>query len=166
MSAMDMTASRTYYTPAYTFTRPADTTAYTAGDLVANNVTAGSVVPISWVMPLGATFAVHGIRIFKSTTVATNASFRLHLYAALPTVANGDNGAWSSSQASMYLGNISATMLAFTDGCSFASPIIPVISLNICRGTVAARTIYGLLEVTAAYTPGSAETFSTQLIVA
>lgn len=36
------------FTPFYTFTRPADTTQYAAGDLIANSATAASVVPLSW----------------------------------------------------------------------------------------------------------------------
>ena len=34
----------------------------------------------------------------------TNAQFRLHLYTAAPTCANGDNGAWSTDGAANYIG--------------------------------------------------------------
>src|SRR6185437_974597 len=78
------------------FTRPADTTAYATGDLVANSTTAGSVTPLSFTAPRYATGSgqVRRARLKKSTNTTTNATFRLHLYATSPTPTNGDNGAW------------------------------------------------------------------------
>ena len=38
------------YNPSASFTRPADTTQYAVGDLVANNTTPGSVTPLSWTL--------------------------------------------------------------------------------------------------------------------
>jgi hypothetical protein len=100
------------WNPSASFMRPNDTTAYASGDLVANSTTAGSVVPMSF--PLGGnsmpgTTRVARVRLSKSGTTATNASFRVHLYGASPVVANGDNGAWSTDQAANYLGAIDVT---------------------------------------------------------
>jgi hypothetical protein len=114
------------------FTRPNDTTAYASGDLVANNTTAGSVTPLSWDVhrsPSGS-FRVNRVKVKKSGAVVTNASFRLHLYSTAPTVANGDNGAWSSSEAG-YLGFIDVVVdKAFTDGS--AGHGAPVYT-NVCQ---------------------------------
>ena len=151
--------------PSATFTRPGDTTAYASGDLVANSTTAGSVVPMSF--QLGNAFGI-GVfrltraRIIKTNTSPTNANFRLHLYQSSPTPANGDNGAWSTSAAADWLGNIDVTsMLAFTDGCcgtgSTAAGSEMFIRLK------AGSTVYGLLEAKAAYTPGNAESFTVVL---
>src|SRR5712691_5766738 len=91
-----------------TFTRPADTTAYTSGDLVGNSTTAGSVVPISFTFP-AKRVKLYGAKITKSAAAVTNAKFRLHLYKDSPTPANGDNGAWSTTSAN-WIGSIDIDM--------------------------------------------------------
>jgi hypothetical protein len=55
-------------------------------------------------------------RFVKSGTTATLSQFRLHLYEQSPVCANGDNGAWSTSKAANYLGNIDGptTLFPFT----------------------------------------------------
>jgi len=103
-----------------TFTRPADTTAYASADLVANSTTAGSVTPMSFAVGRpNAGGQIRRVRIVKSGTSAANATFRLHLYSASPTVANGDNGAFSTDKAANYNGFVDVTAantVAFTDG--------------------------------------------------
>jgi len=153
-----------------TITRPADTTAYQAGDLVANSTTAGSVTPFAFTVPRWA--KVWRARIRKDNATNTNAKFRLHLYYSSPTPANGDNGAWSTTQ-SGYLGFIDLDMTtdAFTDdsagvGDHVSEPLLllgtpayvasPILVSN-------TNVIYGLLEALAAYTPTSAETISVSI---
>jgi hypothetical protein len=108
--------------PSASFTRPADTNVYAHGDLIANSVTAGSVVPMQFA--LGNTFGVGSFRLTrawltKSGTTNTNATFRIHLFQALPTVANGDNGVFSASQSANWLGSMDlSNSMAFTDGCT------------------------------------------------
>lgn len=151
--------------PSATFTRPADTTAYSIGDLVANTTTAGSVTPLSF--QLGNMFAqgafrLTRVRISKSGTTATNANFRLHLYQSSPVCANGDNGAWSTSKAADWLGNVDVTsMLAFTDGCcgTGSAAAGSELFVRLSAGSI----VYGLLEAKAAYTPANAETFTVTL---
>jgi len=154
------------YNPTASFPRPADTTAYASGDLVANSTTAGSVVPMT--LTLGnisatAQFRLTRVRISKSGTTATNASFRLHLYQSTsPTVANGDNGAWSTDQAANYLGPVDVTsMFAFTDGCTGVGAATAGSEFLI--RTASKGVVYGLLEARAAYTPASAEVFTVTL---
>jgi hypothetical protein len=149
------------------FTRPADTTAYAIGDLVANSITAGSVVPLAFKLdnsfPMGQ-FRLTRARLFKNGAVVTNATFRLHLYQALPTVTNGDNGAWLSTGSADWLGNVDfASMLAFSDGAA-GSGSCPAGSEQFVRmkqGT----TVYGLLAALGAYTPASGEVFTVVLEV-
>jgi hypothetical protein len=150
------------------FTRPNDTTAYASGDLVANNTTAGSVTPLSWDVhrsPSGS-FRVNRVKVKKSGAVVTNASFRLHLYSTAPTVANGDNGAWSSSEAG-YLGFIDVVVdKAFTDGSAgHGAPVytnVMQLSLKLpgTNDTTTSKKIYGLLEARGAYTPAAQEVFT------
>jgi hypothetical protein len=141
------------------FTRPSDTTAYASGDLVANSTTAGSVTPLTLTLtnPAQVQTNIVRCRLSKSGTTPTNANFRVHLYTASPTVANGDNGAWSSSKAANYLGYIDvASMLAFTDGCTGFAGVTAGAEMRInCNGV-----LYAQLEAKAAYTPVSAEVFT------
>lgn len=145
------------------FTRPNDTTAYTAADLVANSTTAGSVVPMTF------SFAdwlqggmIRRARIIKSGTSTTNALFDLHLYrVSTMTFANGDNGAWSTDKASDYTGRISVSVdKAFTDGAMGVG--VPVSGTEINFGAAA---YYGVLEARAAYTPSANEVFTVSLEV-
>lgn len=145
---------------AATMTRPADTTAYALGDLVANSTTAGSVTPFTFAVSrvTDRLVSIIGGKLEKSTTSVTSAFFRLHLYQTSPTVTNGDNAAWLSVKAG-YLGALDITVdRAFSDGASGIG--VPVIGSEIiavpASGTV---NIFGLLEARGAYTPGNAETF-------
>lgn len=148
-------------TPSSQFTRPADTTAYASGDLVANSTTPGSVVPLSWTVMEDnpGNLLVRRARIKKSTNTTANASFRLHLYETQPTVTNGDNGAWLSTDSS-YLGAIDITVdKAFSDPSSRGIGVSNTGSEIIINGGNP-KIIYGLLEARAAYAPGNAEVFT------
>lgn len=137
------------------FTRPADTTAYASGDLVANSTTAGSVVPLSISVAPGS-LQVRRVRIKTSSTNVTNAAFRVHLYGATVTAANGDNAAWSTSGAANYFGSVDVTVdKAFTDG-AFGSATGEI-------NCSTAGTIFALVEARGAYTPTSAGTFEVAL---
>jgi len=149
-----------------TFTRPADTTAYASGDLAANSVTAGSVVPMSFAIARVAagTGMIRRVRIRKSGTSITNSSFRLHLYTTSPTVTNGDNGAWLSTQSATYMGGMDVNVnRAFSDGAGGNGTPIDGSEINFALPS--GQTIYGLLEVRGAYTPASEEVFVIELEV-
>jgi len=148
--------------PSATFTRPNDTTAYASGDLVANSTTAGSVAAMTFAVARIAAGSVmlRRCRLQKSGTSVTNASFRVHLFAAAPgTVTNGDNGAFSVSGAADYLGAFDVTVdRAFTDGAlGFGNPVVGFeMGVKLASGT----TIRGLIEARAAYTPAANEVFT------
>lgn len=152
------------------FTRPSDTTAYAANDLIANDVDAGDVEALEFAIGTG---NGRGVKIVGARLVKTDASdvansaITLHLYASDPTPANGDNGAWSTDIAN-YIGSIAfPTMTAFTDDA------LAVVHEGAISGGVnslktylrSTDTIYGLLMATAAYSPASAEVFTVSLIV-
>lgn len=153
------------WNPSASFTRPNNTTAYASGNLVANSTTAGSVVPMA--IALGNYIAtgqtrLTRVRLAKSGTTPTNASFRVHLFGALPTVANGDGGVWSANKAANYLGSIDvASMKAFTDGCCDVGAATAGSEFLI--RLPAGATIYALLEARAAYTPVANEVFTLTL---
>jgi len=154
--------------PSATFTRPADTTAYTSGDLVANSTTAGSVVPLSWSVAQisGGTFTVRRARVKKTGTGVTNAAFRVHLYLTDPSlttgIANGDNGAWATKHFDQWIGSLDVAVdKAFTDGAAGVG--IPTTGTDINSVLATGQTLYGLLEARGAYTPASAEVFTVEL---
>jgi hypothetical protein len=143
-------------------TRPANTTAYASGDLVANSVTAGSVVPITFAgvqrsRGVGAT--ILRARVHKSDVSVTTCTLRLHLYTASPTVANGDNGVMSSNKMASYIGTFEVIVdKAFSDGAAGVG--LPLIGTAVRVNQAASATLYGLLEARSSYTPASAETFT------
>lgn len=149
------------------FTRPANTTPYDAGDLVANNTTAASVAPMTFTVArtAGGTGMIRRARIRKTGTGTTGASFRLHLYRTAPaTITNGDNGAWSTSGSADYIGAIDVTIdRAFTDGT--AGNGVPLSGSEINFDLPSGTTIRGLLEARGAYTPISGEVFTVDLEV-
>ena len=152
--------------PSATFARPADTTAYASGDLVANTTVAGTVEPMTFTAAPQAAgaFSIIKARMRKSGTNVTNAAFRLHLFTAAPTVANGDNGVFLPNQAATWLGIIDFnSMLALSDGAvATGSPMVwTAISVKQAAGT----DVDGLLEARGAYTPGSAESITIALEV-
>lgn len=154
-------------------TRPADTTQYAAGDLVANSVTAGSVVKL--VFPRnklqGRTSGkILGGSLKKSTVAVTTASFRLHLFTADPgAVTNGDNGAIVVASVGNYIGFLDFNFATLTADGNIAgaallkaatAPATPI-GFSLLGG----GTLYGLIEATGAYTPASGETFTATLDV-
>lgn len=151
--------------PSANFTRPADTTAYAVGDLVANSTTAGSVAAMQFTAARVAagSFMLRRCKIAKSGTGVTSALFRLHLFTAAPaTVTNGDNGAFSVSGVADYLGAFDVTVdRAFTDGAAGVG--VPVSGSEITVKLASGQIIYGLLEARGAYTPGNAEVFTVTL---
>lgn len=153
--------------PTASFTRPADTTAYASGDLVANSTTAASVAALSWTLARGGEGSIDGfirkLRAYSSDTDVTSASFRLHLYRANPVSTaptNGDNGAFAvvtTGISASYLGSIDFSLDRTVNGVAWGSGV-PTVGSEINFTDVA--TLYGLIEARAAYTPASAEVFT------
>lgn len=146
------------------FTRPANTTAYAPGDLVANSATAASVVAPTFALGVEKyqNIFVRRIKLRKSGTSITSASFRVHLYKVAPTtIANGDNGAFSTSGIADYIGAVDVTMdRAFTDGAFGVG--IPMTGSEL-NAIVESGSICALVESRAAYTPASAEVFTVEI---
>jgi hypothetical protein len=134
-------------------TRPADTTPYASGDLVANSTTAGSVVPLNLSALStgpGLCSQIRRVVLSKTGVSVTNAAFRVHFFTTgTITAANGDNGAISTSGAANYLGSVDVTVgQAFTDGA---------VGVATCEINTGAAALYALIEARGAYTPASAE---------
>jgi len=140
------------------FARPADTTAYAVGDLVANPGAAAAVVPLALELALraGGAGLLKAVRLHKSTATTANAQFRVHFFRKRPTAAAADNAAFSANGfASMYIGFVDVTVdTAHSDGASGRATA----DLRFdCDPGV--KTIFALVEARAAYAPGNAEQF-------
>jgi hypothetical protein len=156
-----MSAPTTRVITSQTITRPADTTAYAAGDLVANNTTAGSVTPFLFsnvVRQLGYKNKIVRAAAKLSGTAITNGSFRLHLFSAAPTVTNGDNAAIVvATNITAYLGYLDIVQIlggaSGNMGWSVAAWGAPPTMIS-----ASSKSLWGLLEAKAAYVPASGET--------
>lgn len=152
-------------TPTSAFTRPADTTAYASGDLVANSTTAASVVALSWVIgsPDTRKGFVRRVRMYSDQNNTTNASFRLHLYSTNPVATaptNGDNGALAVATVGInasYLGSVDITLDRVINTADAWGVGVPGAGAEVNYDIGSATTLYGLLEARAGYTPASAE---------
>ena len=152
------------------FTRPSDTNNYADNDLVANSTTAGSVTPMTFEVPVGngRGIKIVGAKLQKSGIAVTGANFSLQLYAASPTVANGDNGAFSTNVASYIGAIVFPIMTAYTDDAqtvvysgAVSGGFNPLYTY--LRST---DTIYALVKCEEAYTDeASAEVFTATLII-
>jgi hypothetical protein len=155
------------FNPSASFTRPANTTAYAAGQLIANSTTAGSVAPMQFNM--GNIFPVNQFRLTRARLVKTGTAaiaangIRIHLYqGTAPTCTNGDGAAWLTTSAAGWIGNIDVTsMLAFSDGAA-GTGSCPAGSEIMLRAA-ASGPIYALLMALGAYTPISGEVFTLTL---
>jgi hypothetical protein len=125
--------------PTSTLTLTSSTTAYAAGQLMANNATAGSItVPSFSIQNSGGAFNLNGGRL----TIADNTStgpyngtiIQLDFWTAAPTFTNGDRGVYSIATGSAgYLGSMSCTMtqpITTNDGaysrCAMIGPSMTV----------------------------------------
>lgn len=155
-----------------TFTRPADTTAYAAGDLVANSTTAGLVVPLTFseaVRVPGEAIRIERARLRKSSAGLTNAQFRVCILRVPPVVSVGDNGVFDNANV-MAISDIAEYVGAFDISMDKAAASgargvgVPTVGSGITlvpgNGTSA---IYALIQATAAYTPASGEAFTLTL---
>ena len=147
------------------FTRPANTTPYASGQLVANSATAGSIVPVpcSVARKNDGTGVLQGLRLSKSGPSLTNAAFRVHLFKTAPTSSVGDAGTFAGAVtgvAALALGYYDITMdQSYSDGAK-GFVAIPGKAFDAAAGS---QNIYALIEARGAYTPTSSETFTVAL---
>lgn len=151
-----------------TFTRPANTTAYSIGDIVANSTTAGSVTPMSFTVARvnAGTGRIWRARMSTSKTVVGTEMWRLYLFTSSPTVAAGDNGAFSANiVAAGHIGcfDIIAERVG-SDGSKGVSGPSNGSFVQFVAGA-GVQVIYGLLEIRTTYTPTSGETYVVELEV-
>ena len=145
------------YRTTVTITRPSNTTAYTAGDVVGD--TGGSaIITLGSIGPSGGYVLIQSVSlVFSDSSVpAGMGAFRLHLYQASPT-AIADNAAFDlvSGERATYMGFID--LPAPTD---FGSSLYTQVDYpgRLVKLASASTTLYAELETRGAYTPVSAST--------
>ena len=150
-------------------TRPSDTTPYTAGDVV--GPTGGGEGLLTFASAARfVTFPgkIIGANLTKNGTSITNASFRLWLFESDPAGAfAADNLAFSMAftDRGIFIGHIT-----FTPGIvggttvAYEGTLGKTLGLPFIAGA-SVTSIFGVLEVTGAYTPISAEVFNIELYI-
>jgi len=143
-----------------TFTRPADTTAYAAGDAVNDSTSAPAAITFaSCARATGGSGYITSAQLNKSTVTTTNAQFRLRLYANTPSSLANDNAASTRAWADRALrciGYIDFTTATAGADCAISTGTLnPLMIPFVAVGT----SLYGKLEALAAYAPGNAEVF-------
>ncbi|HYD00304.1 MAG TPA: hypothetical protein VEB22_03690 [Phycisphaerales bacterium] len=148
------------YAAAVTITRPANTTAYAAGDVIGD--TGGSaIIEFTNMGPAGGHVVISAaeLRINLSAVPSGMTTFRLHLYDAAPD-AKADNDAWdlsSSGDRGKYLGYIDLGAPQDLGSSLFAEFPFPVGKQ--VKLASAATSLYGLLQTVGAFTPTSGEVY-------
>jgi hypothetical protein len=146
--------------PTSTLTRPADTTAYAANDLIASSTTAGSIVVPSFAIANAAGGAIiPRMRLSTTATTGWGTTLTVTLWSAAPTYTNGDNGAYAvATGAAGRLAAFSCTLTQYGDGAAGSCVITSgnALVLKLASGTA----VYWDLQATAAATPISGQTFT------
>lgn len=145
------------------FTRPANSTAYTAGDIVADSTTGGSyALKFPVLSPVGKIIAA---RMEADTSVATNGTFRLHFFADSAGLGRlADNAAFTPVDTvydSLAVGYINFTLQAAGTASSqiishYITSTAVDIPYRLPQGNSAQTKIWGVLTATAAWVPNNA----------
>lgn len=141
------------YTASDTITRPANTTAYDALDVVSTE--AGEILTFTNIGGLGSEILINNItmRIDVGTIPSGMSTFKLHLYNTAPT-AIADNATYNlpSGDRSKYLGSIDIpTPTDIGDTLWSQNHSLGIIVKLAANST----TLYGILQTVTGYTPSS-----------
>lgn len=157
-----MGVAGTAFRSTVTITRPSNTTAYTAGDVVGD--TSGSaIITLSSIGPSGGYVLIQSVSlIFSDTSVPSGmSSFRVHFYSASPT-AIADNAVFDliSGERANYAGFIELSTPA-----DFGSSLYTQLDYagRMVQLAAGSSTLYAELETRGAYTPVSGSTISVRV---
>lgn len=154
--------ARMFVAQATQLTRPANTTAYTAGDSISNTATAGSVTAMSATVSADndEPVALDKITIETTDTGLGGKSIAVHVFNADPTastgVVGGDNAAWSNKR-NGYLGRFEGTFRTFSDG-AMATLTPSEGSSLICTPSSGAKLLYVQFQTLSDFTPSANST--------
>jgi hypothetical protein len=158
-SGSSLTVDGKAYTTSVTITRPSNTTAYTAGDVI-GDTNGSAIITLSSIGSSGGYVLIQSVSLIFSDSVVPSGmgAFRLHFYQASPT-AIADNAVFDlvSSERATYMGYIDIS--APTD---FGSSLYTQVDYpgRLIKLASASTTLYAELETRGAYTPVSASTIN------
>jgi hypothetical protein len=161
-NASSLTVDGRAYRVTATITRPSNTTAYTAGDVVGD--TGGSaIVTLTGVGPSGGFVLIQSMSLVFSDSVvpAGMAAFRVHLYGASPT-AIADNAPFDlvSGDRANYMGYIDLSTPQDLGSTIYTQVDYPG---RLVKLAAASTTCYAEIETRGAYTPVSASLVTLRL---
>ena len=145
-------------------TRPANTTAYTAGDAVGG--ASSSVLTLSNAARTNSGGGrILGVRLFKSGTTVTSATFTVLFFNSSPTDV-ADNAAFNLTYAekAYFVGSVALSTMTVQGsggGFAFSYPNPPLWF----QTATSSKALYAVVTAAAGYTPASAETFSLNVVV-
>jgi hypothetical protein len=162
-----------FFTASASFSRPADTTPYSAGDRVANATSGAAVLSFSNVFRTDSDgIRIERVRLRKTSALLTNAQFCVHLFRTLPTVSVNDNGQFNNANVlavadiTGYVGSFDITMArAATIGACGSGVPAPGSGIT-CESSGASGSdpsIWAVIEALAAYAGSASETFAVTL---
>lgn len=153
-----------------TFTRPADTTAYAAGDVVGPVTTPAMQTLTGCAAFNGGSGRIVDVMLECNLATITNGSFRIHFFNAIHTPA-ADNAALASlhANADEYQGYCDVVLVAMggagvgrnSGKVVSAEPTLPI--PFVCASTD--DDLYVVIEALGAYTPSSGEVFRLSVVV-
>jgi hypothetical protein len=143
--------------PTSSLTRPSNTTAYAAGQLIGSNLVAGSLVVPSFSVPAN-TPIISALRLWTNVTTGwAGAIINMNLWTAAPTYSNPDGGAYAvATGAGSWIGQFSVSLNQFADGASGRAGVSngPAIVLP-----ASLTTVYWDMQIFSAITPISGQVF-------
>lgn len=150
------------YRSTVTITRPSNTTAYTAGDVVGD--TSGSaIITLSNIGPSGGYVLVQSVSLIfsDSAVISGMGSYRLHFYSASPT-AIADNAVFDlvSGERANYMGFVDLAAPVDFGSSLYTQTDYPGRLIKLAAGST---TLYAELETKGAYTPASASTIDVRV---
>ena len=146
------------YVSSATLTRPANVTAYTAGDCVGGALTFATIAPSA-----GGRIAIANLDIiYNIAAIAAGMNFRLYLYSVTPPSAIADNAAWDlpSGDRASYLGyvDIGVPQDLGSSLVSQADALNKIVS-------TASGSLYGYLVALTGFTPAAnSETYTIRIL--
>lgn len=150
------------YRTTVSITRPSNTTAYTAGDVVGD--TGGSaILTFTGAGPSGGFIILQSVSLVFSDSVVPSGmgAFRLHLYSATPT-AIADNAAFDlvSGERANYMGYVDLPAPQDLGSSLYTQIDYPG---RLVKLAAASTSVFAELETRGAYTPVSASTISVRI---
>lgn len=152
------------------FIRPANTTQYTANDVVGPNATTGGALTFPGCARFpGGTGVIYSALLFDSVDAATNANFDLALFDTNSLTVAADNAAGTITDAEL----LNCVAVITFDGTNAAN--VSTLGPNLVIGATAigqafkcndsTQDLYGVVVDRGGYTPASAEVFAFKLYI-